>query len=491
MSKSVCVVDLSSIFFNAWHATVNAAVSEARSITLSGVRRAAEGHDYVAICTDEGRSWRKNESPSYKAQRPEKDPQSLHELKLTKERLEQDGYCLFGVDGFEADDVIGTCVAHARKDGLLVTIASADKDLLQLVGDGVVQLSTRTWQVMRADDVAVKFGVPPNKMRDYLAMVGDASDNISGIPGVGPKRAVQLLEQFGSLHAFMAQVIERDDVVTPAITKAAREKRAEIELSWKLVGLVEAPIDWERIYAERKPQKLQQDWQEDERIDMSEDEAAELISQNGAEEKPAEPEPAKAEVVDAQPEKKEAERAMVVRPAQSIAVPFERGLEPSTIQGALWLAKGLVESRLYQRFAGPEAIMAIIIRGRELGIGALTALDCFHVVEGKPYPNAHFIIAKAKEHPDCEYFQFVEGDDTKATWETKNRRNPQPTRFTYTIDQAKAAGRVAPSRKTGEPNQWMKMPAELLRKTSGVQLARIEYPDAALGLYSYEEMEMD
>jgi hypothetical protein len=120
-----------------------------------------------------------------------------------------------------------------------------------------------------------------------------------------------------------------------------------------------------------------------------------------------------------------------------------------------------------------------------------------HVIEGKPAIHAHLIIARAKAHPDCEYFRMVESTAERAVYETKNKNNPEPTRHTYTIDDARRAG-LAPDRprernpSPGEKDrrgQWEKRPAEMLRKTAAAQLARIEYPDAALGIYSLEELE--
>jgi len=176
-------------------------------------------------------------------------------------------------------------------------------------------------------------------------------------------------------------------------------------------------------------------------------------------------------------------------------VDWSMQLEPASLGAAQKLAIGLYNSQMYTRFPTAEAIWGVIIRGREMGIGALTALDCFHFFEGKPAMHAHLIIERAKEHPDCEYFRFVGGDDTYAEYETKNRKNPEPTRLRYTIEQAKQAGLAPETPRTRPPNgdkdrrgQWEKRPAEQLRKTCGVQLARIEYPGAAMGLYCPAEL---
>jgi len=173
-----------------------------------------------------------------------------------------------------------------------------------------------------------------------------------------------------------------------------------------------------------------------------------------------------------------AERA----PAPMTTVSYEQELQPRSIGAAYKLAVGLFNSRMYSRFPNAEAILAIIIRGREMGMSALTALDNFHFFDGKPAAHAHLLIARAKQHPDCEYFQYVGGDATYAEYETKSRQNRTPTRLRYTIEDAKRAGMVKPN------SNWEKRPAEMLRKTCGVQLARLEYPDATAGLYALEEL---
>jgi hypothetical protein len=162
---------------------------------------------------------------------------------------------------------------------------------------------------------------------------------------------------------------------------------------------------------------------------------------------------------------------------------WELRLEPQTGSDAFALAKVIYNSRLYTKFANHQAIFAVILRGREMGISALTALDSFFVVEGKPVPSAHLLIARAKAHPDCEYFQMLSSDSTHAEYETKNRRNPKPTRLRYTLDQAERAGLVR------NGSNWTKRPDEMIRKTAAVQLARIEYPEAMLGAYAAEELE--
>lgn len=189
--------------------------------------------------------------------------------------------------------------------------------------------------------------------------------------------------------------------------------------------------------------------------------------------------------------------AIATVPTAGATVAWQHGLEPTSLAVASKLANALANSRLYARFPNADAILAVIIRGRELGLGAMTALDVFHVVEGRPVPHAHLIVARAESHPDCEYIRMVSSTDEAATYETKHRSHAAPTTLTYTLAQAQQAGRAPAKLRTraevqGDRDtrgQWEKMPAEMLRKTCAVQLVRIVYPSAALGLYAVEELE--
>ena len=127
-----------------------------------------------------------------------------HQIDLAREALEADGFPVWRVDGFEGDDVIATCNRASKKltspdvdhD---VLIASADKDLLALVGDHVEVHNTRTGNRMGPAEVKEKLGVDPGQVVDYLTLVGDASDNIKGAKGIGPKNAAGILNIFGNL----------------------------------------------------------------------------------------------------------------------------------------------------------------------------------------------------------------------------------------------------------------------------------------------------
>lgn len=490
MPDSVLLVDLSAVFWAAWHSSANDEVSAARARSLALIQRITSEQQYVAICCDSptGRSFRNTIYADYKANRPAKDKAAIDELRQLQDRLAIDGFVLWYVDNYEADDVIASACAAFRERGVHVVIATADKDLMQLVSDadGISILSTRTNDRLHQEEVFVKFGVPPERMRDYLALVGDASDNVPGVPRVGAKTAAQLITSFGSLEQLYAAL--EGPEISPEITKAValslRENKAAAVLSRELVTLrTDAPIDIAEVFKPRETKPLPtREYDDGDVID------AEVEGDDSAPAATA-PEPPKEEGEQGEPVAGEkpppgSATALAVRP-----VSYEQELQPRNVNQAWTLAKGIYQSRLYAKFPNPESIWAIIIRGREMGLGALTALDCFHVIDGKPYPYAWLIIARAKAHPDCEYMQCVESSATSATWVTKNRKNPEPTRLTYTYTQAVIA--KLPKIGTKGPNGWHKNPDDMLRKACGSKLARMEYPDASLGLHALEEMESE
>lgn len=503
----VVLIDMGSVFAAAWHSSADDDVSHARSRSVAQIRRLAEGHERVAVCCDSRKNWRKDLAPSYKEQRQPKPEAYYAEMARTEETLKKDGLVVWRAEGFEADDVIATAAAEGVGQGLRVLVHSADKDMLQLVEDEsggergtVTCCSVRDGKYYRVADVVEKFGVPPKQMRDWLALVGDSSDNVAGIQGVGPKKATALLKAFGSASEALRVALETSfgmesvaKEIGKACTFALKEGAAQLELAQELVSLrTDAPIDFGELFATRAKEPLVEMEPEDMDSDDDLSDVDAVLSpppssetQNKA---PSQPPPPRE-----QPQRQPETALARVAPAP---VGFELELQPRSLNGAFTLAKGLMNSRLYSRFGTEEAIFAVIIRGREMGLGALTALDCFHVVEGKPAMHAHLIVAKAKEHPDCEYFQFIAGDATFAEFETKNRRNPKPTRHRYSLDEAKQAGlcpEIIRQRPQGgdkdRRGNWEKRPADMLRKTCAVQLVRIEYPECALGLYSIEELE--
>ncbi len=192
---------------------------------------------YLAIAFDPPTpSFRKKRYPLYKAQRKPVPDDLIEQLPRIREVAEAMGVPYLEVDGFEADDVIATLVARARKAGMPVRILSTDKDLMQLVGNQVVTEDTMSNTIYDRTAVIRKWGVPPERLRDLLALQGDQSDNIPGVPGIGPKTAKALLDEFHTVWELLERV---DEVKNPRIRNLIRKHADDIKLSYELVTLKE------------------------------------------------------------------------------------------------------------------------------------------------------------------------------------------------------------------------------------------------------------
>lgn len=495
--SEVLLVDLGSVFWSCWHSSVNDEVSAAHDRSIGLIRKLKDNLTAVAVCCDSPKSVRRAKHPEYKAQRPVKDDASIEELKRTKETLRKDGYLLWEREGYEADDVIASAVASAP-EGCSILVASADKDLLQLVcdldpnkdgaGRHVRVVSTKTGAFLDEAAVREKTGVQPSKVRDWLALVGDKSDNVRGVPGIGPVKAAALLNEFGTIEKTLVALQNNatHKLFTPAIATELREPKnlENLAVAKELVTLTDSlPIDFGEVFQEREAQPLitPTEFEDDEAWQPAPPAPVAAPAPAAQTERAAEP---RVEVMPATAPAPQPTAPTVVAPQQSMVVTsYEMQLQPQTLKAASILAETLYNSRLYSKIGSKEAIFAIIMRGREMGLTALIALDLFDVVEGRPTMKAHYLISRGMAHPNCEYLRYIEGDDSFACYETKNRRNSSPTQLRYTIGQATRAGLLKPN------SNWTKRPDEMLRKTCGVQLTRIEYPDALAGLYATEESE--
>jgi DNA polymerase-1 len=198
--------------------------------------------DYLAVVFDAGDSFRDQIYPEYKATR-EKMPDDLR-ASLARIRAIVAAFqdAVVELDGYEADDVIGTLATKARVAGLEAVIVSGDKDFYQLVGPGIHLLNpgrggstgvAAEW--VTEANASEKFGIPASQVADYLALVGDSSDNIPGAKGVGPKTAVQLLQQYPSVEELLAHASE----LQPARAAKSLEENADaVRLSKRLVTIM-------------------------------------------------------------------------------------------------------------------------------------------------------------------------------------------------------------------------------------------------------------
>lgn len=198
---------------------------------------------YIAVIFDAARkNFRNDIYPDYKANRDETPEDLIPQFPLVREATEALGIPAIDMEGFEADDLIATYVRRAREKGKSVTIVSSDKDLMQLVGDGVRMLDPIKQQFIGPEDVLEKFGVPPEKVVDVQALAGDATDNIPGVPGIGLKTAAQLINEYGDLESLLARA---GDIRQPKRREALIENAEMARISMKLVTLdrnIEVPV---------------------------------------------------------------------------------------------------------------------------------------------------------------------------------------------------------------------------------------------------------
>lgn len=499
-SPDVLLIDLGSVYWAAWHSSKNEEVSAAHDRSLNVVRKLREGHKHVAVCCDSPQSFRREAHPSYKAQRPEKDHASISELRRTMASLENEGLLLWEASGFEADDVIATATREATARGLRVLIASADKDLLQLVTDDVRVLSLKTWAQCDPATVFEKLGVAPRKVRDWLILVGDSSDNIQGVPGVGPKRASELLNRYGDLVTVMKHVVHgTDEVSTPKIVEALLASVEVMRVGAELVTLrSDVPIDFEQLFAERQARPLVEiqdaEWEEEE-TEMPND-LDEKSDTKAAASGPAASEPQSAKPTEPLPASPLPPLATTNAIVKAAPEQWELALEPTSGRAAFNLANHLWNSRLYQNYGTAEAIFAVIMRGRALGLDATTALANFHIVEGRPTMSATLIVGLILASNKAEFFELVESTNERATWATKRRGGKREITMTFDLDDAIAAGVLERTRegvirgvsRSGRASNWDKWRRTMLRHRASVELARAVYPDITAGLYTSDEI---
>jgi DNA polymerase-1 len=247
----VFLIDISGYVFRAFYALPpltsekgepTGALYGVTSMILKLVRE-QKPHMLAVVMDGKGHSFRKELFEGYKANRPSA-PDDL-KAQMGRVREVADAYAIpcYERDGVEADDLIASLTRIARARGHQVVIVSADKDLLQLVGDGVCMLDTMKNKVFGPRETQEKLGVVPAQVRDYLALTGDSSDNIPGVPSVGPKTAADLLTQYQSLDGIYAGLGE---LKKKALKAKLEEHKALAYLSRDLVTLkadFELPFD--------------------------------------------------------------------------------------------------------------------------------------------------------------------------------------------------------------------------------------------------------
>jgi len=198
--------------------------------------------DYMCVLFDKGLSFRNDLYPDYKGQRPDMPPDLREQWPHFIPLCHEFGVSALHKEGFEADDIIGTLAQHAT-DEVQVTIISNDKDFAQLVSPNVklLRFGRGGDDLLGPEAVNEKWGVPPDQIIELLALMGDTSDNIPGVPGVGPKKAAQFVNKYGSA----ADVVANADDIGGKTGERVRESAAAVEMARTLVTIkCDVPLDF-------------------------------------------------------------------------------------------------------------------------------------------------------------------------------------------------------------------------------------------------------
>lgn len=198
---------------------------------------------HVAVIFDHSSKTFRNEIyPEYKANRPELPEDLRPQFPLTREATRAFNIACIETEGFEADDIIAALSCKARDAGGAVTIISSDKDLMQLVGQGVGMLDPIKGKQIGPDEVAEKFGVGPDRVVDVQALAGDSVDNVPGAPGIGIKTAALLINEFGDLESLLSRA---EEIKQPKRRQTLIDHAEQIRISKRLVQLdCDTPLDF-------------------------------------------------------------------------------------------------------------------------------------------------------------------------------------------------------------------------------------------------------
>ncbi len=242
-NQKLILVDGSSYLFRAYHAHSRIGMSNSQGeptgaifgvVNMMRSLRKAYLDDKIIIIFDaKGKTFRHEMYPEYKANRPPMPEDLAAQIMPLHQILEAMGYALIIESGVEADDVIGTLAVQAAQEKIETIISTGDKDMAQLVGPYVSLLNTMTDTKMNIDGVKEKFGVAPEQIIDYLALIGDTVDNIPGVPKVGPKTAVKWLTAYGSMQG----VIDNAEKIKGKVGENLRNALDQLPMSYQLATI--------------------------------------------------------------------------------------------------------------------------------------------------------------------------------------------------------------------------------------------------------------
>jgi len=245
------LVDGSSYLYRAYHAMSQANLTNSDGQATGAVygvvnmlRKLLRDYNpqHIAVVFDaKGKTFRNDMFAEYKAHRPPMPDDLREQIEPIHAIVKAMGLPLLMIDGVEADDVIGTLAQQATQQGINTVISTGDKDMAQLVNEHITLINTMSNTVTDTQAIMDKYGIAPNRIIDYLALMGDKVDNIPGVPSVGPKTATKLLQQYDSLEG----VIAHADEVKGKLGEKLRESTSFLPLSYQLATIkLDVPLDF-------------------------------------------------------------------------------------------------------------------------------------------------------------------------------------------------------------------------------------------------------
>ncbi|RKR37489.1 DNA polymerase I [Paraburkholderia sp. BL17N1] len=226
--KTLLLVDGSSYLYRAYHAMPDLRSPDGNPTgalygminMLRRMRKEVTAEYSACVFDAKGKTFRDDWYPDYKANRPSMPDDLSRQIEPIHVAVRALGWPLLMIEGVEADDVIGTLSTEAEKRGMNVIVSTGDKDLAQLVSDHVTLINTMTNETLDRAGVLAKFGVPPERIVDYLSLIGDTVDNVPGVEKCGPKTAIKWLTQFDSLDGIVAHADEIKGAVGDNLRRA-------------------------------------------------------------------------------------------------------------------------------------------------------------------------------------------------------------------------------------------------------------------------------